>query len=348
MLRKVVGVVLLSYGLVGTGLSEPIKIICSTDNPQGSLHVTALERFGSLVSKYSNGKLVTEIHYRGNPQYPAISGEETNMNMVMSGLSHPDGNKIIHATVIASGNASLKAYILEFLMLPYIFPEIESAKKLFRSQFMTEEINNMLAEKHNVRAIGWLIGGYRHMTNSKRKVTRLEQIKGLIIRTPRNRLMRDTYLAFGATVKTLNWADTFEALKQRQIDGQENPYNVIYYSKFWDAHQKFVTNNGPFLWVGPILMNEKFYKNLPENLQAAISKAGLEAAEYEWEWVIKRNNSFKQELIKNGMQVDDLEDKQKWINVAKNIWQKQYKYIGYGNYSQGKAVVENVLRVIKD
>ncbi len=46
------------------------------------------------------------------------------------------------------------------------------------------------------------------------------------------------------------------------------------------------------------------------------------------------------------MQVDELKDKQKWINVAKKIWYKQYKNIGYGSYLEGEMVVQGVLEVI--
>ncbi|WP_163836268.1 hypothetical protein [Spartinivicinus ruber] len=55
---------------------------------------------------------------------------------------------------------------------------------------------------------------------------------------------------------------------------------------------------------------------------------------------------FKKELISKGMQVDELKDKQKWINVAKKIWYKQYKNIGYGSYLEGEMVVQGVLEVI--
>ena len=191
-------------------------------------------------------------------------GEEDNMTMVMN--SH----QRLHITVLASGNASLQASILEFLMLPYIFRDKESAIRLFKSSFMMEEVNEVLAEKHNVRAIGWLIGGFRHLTTSTKPVKTLQDIKGMNIRTPRNRLMRDTYIALGAEVVPLNWSDTFSALESGVVEGQENPYSVIVDSKFWNAKQKYVTNNGPFLWVGPMLINEEFFQRLPKDLQQVV------------------------------------------------------------------------------
>ncbi len=321
--------------------SAPVKIVCSTDNPNGSIHVVALEKFGELIAKYSNGRLIAEIHFRGNEEFPAIMGEEVNMNMMMT--SHSGVHNRVHVTAIASGNASIKASILEFLMLPYIFEDKKSAMKLFRSKFMMEEINEVLARKHNIRAIGWLIGGFRHMTNSKKPVQRLEDIQGLVIRTPRNRLMRDTYITLGAEVIPLNWELTFEALKKGEIDGQENPYSVIADSKFWDANQKYVTNNGPFLWVGPILMNEEFYQSLPDDLKNVVRKAGREASEYEWVWENNKSNEFKSILLNNNMKISDLEDKQRWVDATKPLWGKYYKFIGYGDDAKGKKIVEHVL-----
>ena len=259
--------------------TEPLKLISSTDNPEKSFHVLTLQKFDELLKKYSAGKLVTEIYYRGSKEFPAIISEEGSVNMMVTGRSGV--HQTINVTVVAVGNIALRVPILNFLTLPYLFPDFQSAKKLFQSDYMLTDINKIIAEKHNVRVLGWLIGGFRHMTNSKRPVKRVEDMEGLVIRTPRNRLMRDTYLALGATVTPLNWGDTFNAMKEGKVDGQENPYNVIFYSKFWNAKQKYVTNNGPFLWVGAILMNEGFYQNLSPELQDAVKKAGLEASKYE-------------------------------------------------------------------
>lgn len=343
MFKKLFLMVVASLFLcVGDGYvqSQPLKIVCSTDNPEGSLHVVALNKFDELVRQYSNGRLITEIRYRGNEELPAIRGEEDHVNMVMFGRGGVD------ITVVATGNFSQRAEILNFLMLPYIFPDLHSAKTLFQSDYMLKDINKIITEKHNTRALGWLIGGFRHMTNSKRPVTKLRDMKGLTIRTPRNRLMLDTYIAFGAEVNPINWGDTFNALKEGKVDGQENPYNVIFTSEFWNANQKYVTNNGPFLWTGPILIHEGFYQKLTPELQDAVSRAGLEASRYQWEWIAERDEEYRQGLLANGMQVSDLEDKQNWIDATRTLWNKYYRNIGYGDEKQGKAVVDNVLNII--
>ena len=228
------------YLFIFSANAEPLKLVSSTDNSEKSFHVAALKKFDELVRKYSAGKLVTEIHYRGSKEFPVLIGEEGSVNMMISGRSGV--HQTVNITVVAAGNIALKVPILNFLTLPYIFPDFQSAIKLFQSDYMLTDINEIIAEKHKLRVLGWLVGGFRHMTNSKKPVKKLADMEGLIIRTPRNRLMRDTYLALGARVRPLNWGDTFSALEEGRIDGQENPYNVIFNSKFWNLNQKYVTN----------------------------------------------------------------------------------------------------------
>ncbi len=342
LVRKVLYSVLVSILSVAHLDAAPRKFICSTEAPKGSLHVTALEKFSEHLEAYSKGQLTTQNHFIGNPDFPNIRGEETNMNMVMYGTIPPGSSTHINCTIIASGNASRKASILDFLMLPYIFPDTAAANKLLFSDYMLRDINNIIAVRYQVRAVGWLIGGFRHLSNSKKPITRLDDIKGMLIRTPQNRLMMATYLSFGARVTALAWGETFDALKQDMVDGQENPYSVIVEAKFWNANQKYVTNNGPFLYTAPILINEGFYQSLSPDLQEAVNKAGLEASRFALQWSLQQSDMFKSTLKKKGMQILDLEDKPEWIKASRHIWDENY-----ANTPEKKEVLKNVLAILQ-
>jgi TRAP-type C4-dicarboxylate transport system substrate-binding protein len=74
----------------------------------------------------------------------------------------------------------------------------------------------------------------------------------------------------------------------------------------------------------------------PPELQNAVKQAGLDASYYEWDWIAEKNNTFKQALLNNGMQISDLEDKQKWIDATRHLWNNYYKHIGYGDSAAGK------------
>ncbi|MCG7911068.1 MAG: TRAP transporter substrate-binding protein [Candidatus Thiodiazotropha taylori] len=322
--------------------ADPIKVICSTDNPENSLHVFALKKFAELLDDYSGGELQAVVHHRGNPRHPAIRGEEVNVNMLMSTSTR--ALKELHVSVMAVGNAAQKVETLGFLMLPYLFNDMESAQRLLGSDFMMQTLNEKIATRYRVRVLGWLIGGFRHMTNSVRPVTKLDDLEGLKIRLPASRIMVSTYKALGADVRPISWSQVPDALKRGDIDGQENPYNVIVYSKFWEANQKYVTNNGPFLWTGPILVSETFFRSLSDAHQSAMMRAGSEAASLEWQWIASQNQQLQQTLIDYGMQVDELEDKADWVSRTRPVWEQQYELIGGGDPINGKDLVEMALK----
>ena len=63
------------------------------------------------------------------------------------------------------------------MTLPYAFPKIEDAYKLFKNPFM-DEVNKTVISQANVRAVSWLVGGYRVFTNSKKKSGRPMTFRG--------------------------------------------------------------------------------------------------------------------------------------------------------------------------
>jgi TRAP-type transport system periplasmic protein len=324
--------------LIGSVQAAPITLVCSTDNPLDSPHVLVLQTFARLLQEYSAGQLRAEVHYRDSAEFPAMRSEEVNVNMLL------EDDQALQVTVVAAGNAAQKIEPLDFLMLPYLFNDSEQAQRLFSSNFMRQQLNQQIAEQYGVRSLGWLIGGFRHMTNGVRPVTQLKDLAGLRIRLPANRLMVETYSNLGAEAVPMNWADVPAALQSGAIDGQENPYSVITYSRFWDYQQKFITENGPFLWSGPLLINEKFFQRLSAEQQAQVSRAATEAVQAQWQNNQAQTAVLKQQLMSHGMRIDVLQDKPEWIKRSLPLWQEQYSLIGGGDMARGKALVEQAIR----
>ena len=45
------------------------------------------------------------------------------------------------------------------------------------------------------------------------------------------------------------------------------------------------------------------------------------------------------------MLISDLQDKQKWIDATRKLWDKYYTVIGYGDKAKGKTVVDKILKI---
>ena len=69
--------------------------------------------------------------------------------------------------------------------------------------------------------------GFRCLTNSKRDVRSVEDVKGLKIRVMENDIHVALWQALGADAAPMAWGDAFTAMQQGALDGQENPLVLL-------------------------------------------------------------------------------------------------------------------------
>ncbi|WP_289460437.1 TRAP transporter substrate-binding protein DctP, partial [Klebsiella pneumoniae] len=84
----------------------------------------------------------------------------------------------------------------------------EEAKILTTGPLSKELTANTIRDA-KVRIVGWTYTGFRVLTNSKKPVTTLEDLKGLKIRVPKNEIMIATYQAWGINPVPMAWSETF-------------------------------------------------------------------------------------------------------------------------------------------
>ncbi len=306
---------------------EDFTIKYAISSPPGSFHVAYGEKFKELAEKYSNGRIKVNLYIGGQ-----LGSEQDNVQGASSG--------IIQMSTMAVNNVTPFAPAVGFMTLPYIFPKIDDAYKLFQSPFM-DELNKRIVKQANIRALSWLVGGYRVLTNSKKEVKKVEDLQGLTIRVPKNQIMIATFKAWGINPVPIAWTETFNALQQKVVDGQENPNIVNAASKFYEV-QKYITNLHYILWTGPCIMSETFYQSLPDDLKQVVNKSAQEAAEYEWDWVAKEDQKALQTCLDHGMVMTEPADHEKeWMARAITVWPDFYKDIG------GKEIVDQVVAILK-
>ena len=95
------------------------------------------------------------------------------------------------------------------------------------------------------------------------------------------------------------------------------------------------------LWVGPILVSERWFRQLNDKTKDLLRRAAIEAAEYEWAWALKEDQLAKQRCISMGMEVVQLEDEKDWMEAARSIWPLFYEDVG------GKDRVDELLERLK-
>ena len=162
--------------------------------------------------------------------------------------------------------------------LPFIYDSVEDADAKFDGE-AGEKLKEILGE-YGLHCMGIAENGFRELTNSVREVKSVDDMKNLKIRVAGSNLLMECYKRWGADATNLNWSETYTALQQNTVEGQENPLPAIDaasvqevqpYCSMWDAIYDCLF----------FCINQDIYDGLTPEQQAVVDKAGRMAVEYE-------------------------------------------------------------------
>jgi TRAP-type C4-dicarboxylate transport system substrate-binding protein len=120
-----------------------------------------------------------------------------------------------------------------------------------------------------------------------------------------NNVYLDSFRKLGANAVPLPFSELFSALETRAVDGQENPYNTILSSKFFEV-QKYlsVTNHVYSPWI--VLVSKKWWDTLSKAEQKILLDAARASREFERKDTREEAGRALAELKAKGMQINEL------------------------------------------
>jgi TRAP-type transport system periplasmic protein len=184
--------------------------------------------------------------------------------------------------------------------MPFLFTTSAQAFKALDGP-LGKELADKSAEKGLV-VLGYWDNGIRHMTNSKHPITKVEDLKGLKMRTPPDAVLVDIMQALGAEAQQIKFAELYVALQQGVVDGQENPLANIYASKLYEV-QKHLALTSHMFQMTPFLMSKRSWDRLPEADRKAVSEAAAEATAMQRKLSQEADDKLLGELKAKGVQV---------------------------------------------
>lgn len=292
---------------------------------KNDFHVAYANDFKRIFEKKTNGKYKFNI----------ITLEKKNQSEQEIVLSVSDGE--IQMGIIAINNVTPFVSDVGVFTLPYIFTTTKKAKKVFKHPIM-KKINKKMITKANIRSLAWLIGGYRVLTNSKKPVKTLNDLKDLKVRVPENTIMIETFRSWGIEPIPLAWNKVYSALESKIIDGQENPHQINATQEFYKV-QRFITDLHYILWIGSNIINEDFYQSLPLEIKNHLLDSSNQAMILSWKYVEEKSKEHLKICIDNGMKINKLKDEKKWKKKARSVWPKFYNKIG------GKKIINSITKI---
>ena len=114
------------------------------------------------------------------------------------------------------------------------------------------------------------------------------------------------------------FSEVFTALKTGVIDGQENPYAQIASAKFQEV-QEYLSVTGHVYTPAYVLVSERSFAKLPEDVQADLIAAAEETQEEVYAMAAELEQKLLGELEAGGMAVNEA-DVQAFIDASTPIY----------------------------
>lgn len=232
----------------------------STAHPR---HVSLLE-FEKYVEEKTEGRVQVEIFPAG------VLGSEPDMQEAM---------RMGNLEAFVGGPFDTISKKLNLFLMPFFFEDQEALMKVAKN----DEVFNIIssdAEANGLKILAIGDGGARQITNSKRRIVKPSDMKGLKLRTPSIEAIMVCMETLGSSTVSIPLADCYMALKTGVADGQENPIATIYDQKLYEV-QKYITYVNYQYHPEVMTMNAKFFNGLPSDIQKILSDAAWQFVERE-------------------------------------------------------------------
>jgi len=283
-------------------------------NNKGHPQVTGMEKFAELVKDKSGGKIEVKLFPGGT-----LGGDVQTVSALQGG--------VIEMTVLNAGILANNVKQFGAVDLPFLFDSGAEADKVMDGAF-GDSLLKLLPDTGLI-GLGYWELGFRNLTNNRHPVTKLEDIKGLKIRTIQSPIPIELFNTLGANAVPLPYTELYTALETGTVDGQENPAANIMNAKFYEV-QKYMTLTRHQYNPQIVLVSKKFWDGLNDEEKAVLEAAATEARDYQRKVSRDADAAALEEIRKTGMEVSEFspEETQKLRDAVKPVIEKFSAEIG--------------------
>lgn len=250
------------------------------------------EKFAEEVSDLSNGKMKIQVYANST-----LGGDRDLLETCADG----------DIPFVVQNTAPQVSFMSDLAVfdLPCVFDSLDECRKKIDDPQFNSLISDVYTEG-GYHLLGMADQGFRVMSTNK-PVHSLSDFKGQKIRTMENSYHLAFWKALGANPTPMSFSEVYIGLQQHTIDAQENPYEVIVSNNLYEQQDYVVeTNHLPHLIS--LIVNDDFFRDLPEDEQEIMTEAARLATEYAREQSDERIADKVAVIEDSGTQIIKLSD----------------------------------------
>jgi C4-dicarboxylate-binding protein DctP len=254
--------------------------VVAPNTPKGK----GADKFKELAEKYTNGKVKVEVYANSTLYKDKEELEALQLGAVQ--MLAPSNSKF--------GPVGVKDF--EVFDLPYLLPNKAALRKVTDGPIGKAMLKKL--ESKGMVGLAYWDNGFKEMSANK-PLRMPEDYKGLKFRIQSSKVLEAQFRALGAIPQVMAFSEVYQALQTGVVDGQENTPSNMFTQKFHEV-QKYttLTNHGYIGYV--VVVNKKFWDDLPADVRGQLEKAMAEATVYSNEISEKENVESLDDIKKSG------------------------------------------------
>ncbi|MBR1985793.1 MAG: TRAP transporter substrate-binding protein [Mogibacterium sp.] len=236
----------------------------ATASPEDTVTQIYAEKFAEEVDRLSDGSIKIQVYANST-----LGGDRELLE------SCKDGD----IPFVVQNTAPQVTFMpdLAIFDVPCAFENLDECREVLDDPEFSSLVSSVY-EKGGYQLLGVADQGFRIMSTNK-PVKGIGDFKGQKIRTMENPFHLAFWKSIGANPTPMSFAEVYIGLQQHTIDAQENPYEVIVSNRLYEQQDYVVeTNHLPHLIT--LIMNDEFFKGMPEENQRILKEAAATATEY--------------------------------------------------------------------
>lgn len=271
------------------------------------------------IEEKSGGRIVVQEFSNG-----ALGTETDQITMCQLGD--------IAVTNMGESSAALNPAMINIWCLPFLFESEEQWDQVVDGG-LGDEIMNLAGT--GLEVVGFMENGFRQVT-SNYPIQTIDDLKGLKIRTSNSAIMLNTFEKLGAAPISMSFNELFSALETGTVDAQENPYNTIYSSGFYEV-QKYVAVTNHVLSTQWIVVNHNWIQSLPEDLQTILYEC-FDSAEESQHQQYRASEALDREACLSSGMIETNPELDAFIQAVQPVYEEYYQ-----QYPESEEIIKEIL-----
>jgi len=242
-----------------------------------SVRGVAASKFKQIVEEKTDGRIKIEI-------YPSET-IGTAQEMV-------EAVKVGAQNFQMVGNGTFSPVVDEYNLfsVPFMFNDVEEGLAFAESEVAQRWADKALERGYKILATYDL--GFNQITNNVRPIRKPEDLEGVLLRAnPADRLNIQVFRQLGASISTMSYSEIYMGLQTGVVDGQFNPLDAIYETKFHEV-QDYLTMINLQWYTFMLTMTEKTWSGLDEETQNILLDAAKQASEFAKDYTTEKTQEY--------------------------------------------------------